>query len=262
MASLPDLDTTNIAFIGFWNFLDHSSETSLDPSEVLAHKNVESYEKYDNGVQGTMTAIGHGYRTVEFRVKADGWIMVWFKRSSENYYTNQNPEPSYADLISNYRAGSVDTFPTTTLTRSINALRSQLSNGGTATFNHGDCGHHSYEFPNANTWTMMAEGGRNYGYLSAGLSYSGSTTRHYHAVLGATNYSSANGDDVCKCGFEGVTLAQEDYNSDQSTGVVDVLADNLMPASNTVYRNDGRVYDHYGDSYVLARTVHLILSEA
>lgn len=240
MANLPDLDTLNIGVIGFWNFLDHSTDTSLDPTEVLDHANIETWETYDNGVEGTMRPTIHGHRSWSFRVKADGWFIVYMDRTNVHQQTANAPPTTYVDLIDDWPNGNNAGYPASAFTSDINSLRQQLSNSGTATFNDGDVGHHSYEFPNADTWTQMFENIGSAASFNGGLSYDASATRHYHCV-GARTKAGTAASSYCSSDakFEGLRISFSDEGDGVKFGTRDVLAQNLMPSSNTVYTNTG-----------------------
>lgn len=238
--TLPDLETPAIGIIGFWNFLDHSTADALDPTEVLTEPDVETWETYDNGVQGTKTGGKMSHRTVHFRVKADGWVIVWYDRTTATGVQSQTPQASYADVVDQWtNKNANESLPSTTLTDEVERLVGQLSNGGAATFDAADVGHYCYEFPNANTWIEMHERGDN---PNGGLSYHAETTRYYHVVAAYGRTNNQYGQDV-RLFFEGVRLV-DIRNQDEVNeyGTVDVLADNLMPAANTVYRNSGEVH--------------------
>ena len=252
MSPLPDLDTMAIGPIVFWNFLDNSSDAELDPTEVLDHGDINSWETYDNGVEGTMWNPTSN-RNCNFRVKADGWFITWFDRTNEyiQHTGTGNPPSGYWDVLYNLRShgGGTNPLPDTTLGERINSLRQRLSNSSSATFSHSDTGMYCYEFPNANTFTMAYEqhsrtgGNYNRYAFDGGMSYSSNVTRFYHSVFGSGYSDNGNVDS----NFAGIKLFNTpEYGSE--CGSIDAISNNLMPSAGTVYNNhggvDGSYYNH------------------
>lgn len=93
--SLPDIDTTQVSFISYWNVLVHgvgdSGPDSWDPSTVTSAGIVNSYTSYSNGVEGTLS-LDHGRNDAKFRAKDDGWMVVYIDRS-EDSGTKMNKVP-------------------------------------------------------------------------------------------------------------------------------------------------------------------------
>ena len=203
MATLPDLDPTQIGVIAFWNAHDHRVDPALgatiDPTDVLGV--LKSYTLYDNGVDGLID-YGPAF-DVNVRVKNDGWIIAWMDRT--NYYA-QNvfvdtyrssgglthakfPYKGYYHLMYPWTASTINelTSNTNTLIEIIGYLYNQLSNAADFNFIKSDVGVYCYEFTDVNTITMAS-------YVHAGgltrylkfLATSG-TNLYYVVVAGITS---------------------------------------------------------------------------
>lgn len=83
MATLPDLDTSDIGYVAYWNAIEQGTLTELDPTSAAVTDNLEVYDEYENGVQGiTILGVsGKKNRDAYLRVKDDGWIVCWIDRS-------------------------------------------------------------------------------------------------------------------------------------------------------------------------------------
>ena len=256
MASLPNLDTDGIGMIGFWNFLDYSTDTELDPTEALSDDSVASWEAYDNGVQGEYDT-GESGRHLQFRIKADGWFIAWYDRTHEweNSSTLGRYAYGYWNILinNNHRDSGTSLLPDNTFRLCFDDLKDNLSNGATATLNAADMGLYCYEYPTANTISSATEAGRNT-ELNGALSYSPNVTRLYHVAYGGA-YSSWSGWES-RASFNGFQFATGGGGSHWEG--VDVLADNLMPSSGTVYRNRGYARHDY-NTRGLAKVDHLML---
>jgi len=184
MATLPDLDTTSIGCIAYWNAIDQGGASSVAPDEVLSDGSITGYAIYDNGVEGDYT-LGSG-RTATFRVKNDGWFVVYLDRT-ELYAVN---EPNVAnvrgpwDIADDWTSGTSEVTQNT-LERAVNSLQSELPNSGNITYNTSDVGLYDYNHTNATTITVLsASDNGDSGTKDYGFSYTSSTTRVTHAVVG------------------------------------------------------------------------------
>ena len=283
MAVLPDLDTTNIGVIAYWNASNHGV-SSIDPREILDYNDVYTYQQYDNGIDGTLrkerynegsgeNVLNYGNDTNEagpetiylnFRIKSDGWILVWTDRTNEfgiDWFSNNTLEyTGYYDILDDWshiaRANGnnyvilednePEMLPISSLSNKIQDLQNKLSNSGSITFTHSDVGYYCYEYPNANRMSVVTEyygnnGDVSYPDMDGGLSYTSGVTRYYHAAIGvnASDYDYQtrpsvdlyfNGQKLCS---SRITRRVMNY------GVVDVLASGLMPnPDQTYYNND------------------------
>lgn len=151
--TLPALDTTQISWIGYWNFLDHGG-TSIDPVEASSAFNI--YDEYSNGIQGDVS-VGYGTktnnRTFHARVKDDGWMVAWLDRTENTDTFDKNstgPEGPY-DMIDDWTDWGY--LNPNKLSQVISSLHQALSNTAEATFNHGDVGLYNYMRSGATTVT-------------------------------------------------------------------------------------------------------------
>lgn len=228
MADLPDLDTSVIGFIAFWNALDHGV-ADIDPTEVLDYAEIETFEQFDNGVQGTLSHNMSGkIRTYRWRVKDDGWFIVWIDRTNQ-FATQQGDADNLDGYYDIYHwsnpGGNPPALPRTGLSDEINALRQRLSNSGSITFNHADVGYFNYEFDTATRFAVASIQRQSKGGPSVfpGIAYADGTTRFYHAATGAVA-------ELARVEFpDGNTLINRFNSQSFGVGVVDVLTDGHMP---------------------------------
>lgn len=230
MATLPDLDTTRIGPIAFWNATNHGI-SDVDPTEVLSDANINSYTQYDNGVDGTYgRSRRHGSREFNFRVKSDGWFIAWLDRTND---TGTSLDESTAigeyDFIDDWTYGNsndsrdIRALPNSVGSQIISDLNNELSTSGT--FNHSDVGYYYYTAEAATTMTFMAEAEVDGGNINGGLSYTSDATRHTHLMTAVYQHTSDH------VNFDGNTVEQ----NSATCGVADILGRTLMPNSGTTY---------------------------
>lgn len=150
MADLSDLDTSSISICAFYNAISQGGASDIDPSNVTSYSEVSSSTLYDNGIEGTIT--GQGQKDVSFRVKEDGWVIVWFDRQQ----TFNQEETNAADVVvvaelMDYQSGDTATFPDTQFEDHIRGLVNQLSG---VSFNDSDIQYHDFEYPDATTFSL------------------------------------------------------------------------------------------------------------
>lgn len=164
MAILPDLDPNEIGVIAFWNCHDHrvaGSDAVIDPTDVLGV--LKSYTLYDNGVDGTIEydpRADFNPRTVNVRVKNDGWIIAWIDRTNE-YQLNVSPGDfvavGYYDLLYSWKDRNANIAEDTNLLLEvINYIYNQLSNKDEFQFIKSDVGIYCYEYSDVNTITFAS----------------------------------------------------------------------------------------------------------
>lgn len=239
--TLSDLTTSNIGFIGYWN-AENNGSGEVDPTDVLSHNSIQSYTQESNGVEGIYShTVGNGRSTFHsrdfnFRVKTDGWFIVYFDRTN-NYGTNQSGDTlnNYMDIVQNWADddNNISTFPVTCHSNIINSLFSQLSNSDQFSFAHADVDHYNYEYTSATTMTEMDEyEGGNIANFNGGLSYASGTTRHFHTVAAAQH--GFDNDERGNLEFGGTLVVHDDADA----GLRNVIGTNTMPSADTVYRHD------------------------
>lgn len=246
MAEFDDLETSTIGIIAYWNAHNHGTE-SINPEDASTYGNIITVETYDNGIEGQLDRVNsQDHPGVYYRVKSDGWIIVWISSRNEfggyncglnNYfglYDFMNSWSEGDDGVGDYNdphAPNIDPL-NTCLEREVYGLYSNLDNSGAFNYNAEDVGYYSYSHPSATTITQMSEGAT-YGSLDGGIAYTPGVNRLYHAVVGAVF---ANGSYNQTIRFGGTDIA---YTSDyQNYGQLDALANGLMPDPNTYYYND------------------------
>lgn len=82
MSDLPDLDTSEISFVAWYNVIDDGGLDSLDPENLISHPDIKEYTLYDNGWEGVFEM--ENGRDADVRAKSDGYIVAYLDRS-ESY---------------------------------------------------------------------------------------------------------------------------------------------------------------------------------
>ena len=235
MANLPDLDTSNISFIAYWNAIDQGGVNSISPEEVTSYNRVQEYTIYDNGIEGTSLIPpqeenifdGQG-REGTFRAKNDGWIIAYIDRREELTQSDsaddvQGPWDMVWNWASDVGPGPQDPdVANGNLTRLIENLAGELSNFGSINYSPTDVPLYNYEYSNASTLTGL--NAYNDGGGIFGFSYTSETNRLWHTVaangrgLGG-NLTAPSGSDICN----------GDY------GAYDMILNSEAPNSGTEY---------------------------
>lgn len=184
MADLPDLDTTNITYLAYWNAIDQGNLLDIDPTEVVSYGAVTDYSIYDNGVQGILDLsqlLSNGTGTGGFRVKEDGWFVAWLTSNATTGFLDQSSvvEQTNADIMYDWTSPGSGADPTqNTAERAINGLMLELSNSSGVTYNSGDVGLYAYH-EDGDVLTIAAIGdhvGEGSFSKSASFSFTSSTT--------------------------------------------------------------------------------------
>lgn len=239
MATLPDLDTSNIGFIAYINLLDNGM-SDIDPTEILSDGNVVSYTQYDNGVEGVMenpwesvSGVSNFYKDLNFRCKSDGWFIVWIDRTNDfGSGLAHGSAQGYFQFVSGwaYTRGTGNAPPNSNLQEAGETLWDQFSNSGAITASASDWSYYNYEFTSATTATLFSEQESSPGQTDGGVSYASGTTRYWHSA----SCSIKNGVETQY--FAGSTIVT---GSNGQFGHLDVLNADLMPNSGTTYSNSG-----------------------
>lgn len=205
MAPLPDINERLVRQLSWWNALDHGAD-SFDPVALLDYVDVESWDAYDNGIEGSLRR----HEALRFRAKADGHIITYFDES----YGDVNPE----DLLTSFTAGDLPDLTQTVLSEEINALRKQAPNSGQMTFNHADVGLYNFEYPDMDHYRVFARDRGGYGgatHAEYAVNPDEDLPEHYIV----DSYVSAG----ASVSFDGSTLAAS--QSDTSSSSRDRLAE-------------------------------------
>jgi len=254
MSDLPDLDTSRISYLRYWNAIDQGGVSSIDPEEVVSQSNVESYTLYDNGVTGYIT-LPTG-RTAEFRVKNDGWFVVYLDRTRN--FVQHASDPSNArgtwDIANNWTDSTSNEALSSggSLITRLNDLAQELSNYGSITYTAADVGLYNYEYTDATNLTLFSQidTGNSGKTVTTGFIRTSGTTRSEHVMWCAgidlqyyslyvtnddsgnewhgtsdtayTTYDALAGGDFPNADYEYTVTAQQvddiNYNSDEQFG--------------------------------------------
>lgn len=264
MADLPDLDTSNVAFLAFWNAIDQGGVSDIDPTEVTSAPGVQSYTLYDNGLEGEYAlsdvdnwsadttddqtgdvVSDSNPGTAGFRVKEDGWMVAWSKQG-ENFGTDQtSPLGGTWDAFKMQDPTNRADANNHNLARLINSLRAEFSNSGTMNYSASDVGLSAYHASGTTTsvlsYDLYQTGGGTETY-NPDLTYT-NLTRNWHVIGGATagyeydrfwGYVSWEGNDLANPANNGT------LNPSYGYGVLDAIANPLAPNEDTTYQ--GTVY--------------------
>lgn len=239
MATLPDLDTSNIGFCAYWNAIDQGGVGSIDPEDALSDGNINDYTLYDNGWEATSYTSVTG-REFKIRCKSDGWFVAYMDRSENFTVTTGSPDNARGpwDLANDWTQGANSNFVSNSLSEAIRSAASNLGNWGSITFNHSDVGLYNFEFSSATGITGMSS--------AASTSYEQGDQSQTSGVLytsGTTiNWATAFANNG-QTDFEGSTIT----SNTGEYGALDLLAAGLVPDAGTEYQmyiNTNAGYDN------------------
>lgn len=272
MANLSDLDTSNIGWIAYWNATEHGV-TEINPTEVLANPNVQSYTQYDNGVEGVirMTRADGGYVDVNFRVKGDGWFITWLPRYTApetdiidvlNNWNNASDPNGYYNLIWDWTQETANISTTQTLLeRAIQSLASYLSNWSAITYAETDVGHYNYDFGNATAVFLDSEqesAANTILYFDGGISFTSGVSLYYARAVACTKAKSAATGQGASESFEGVTIISPYENSAaRHLGSINILP--KLSSAGVFYSNGGDVHSNSSANPVNGKISHIVL---
>ena len=164
MATLPDLNTDNISFVGYWNAIDKGGVESFDPENLLTYNNLDSYTLFDNGWEGTVIDSGlwGGYgksRPINIRAKTDGWVVAYIDRTrtTGTQETNADLLNGPWDIIKGWtRADVANPITNNVLATTIDKIMQE--DGSIVTQpDPADVDLYNYETPTAKYITQMKE---------------------------------------------------------------------------------------------------------
>jgi hypothetical protein len=206
MADLPDIDTSTVSFLSYWNAIEHggADSTNWDPSEVASYGGVQTTTGYDNGIEGDVSLAGNN-RVSRFRAKEDGWLVVWLDTTAE-VGNNLGSRPSGPwDITSDWDQAvgyNVDANPATinndALSKTLYGLfgATDVSGNVNVSFSYGDVGYYDYSHPGATNISLLSHGGNWSGAThdasytdpeTVSFSYTGSTTLQILYCWGVAN---------------------------------------------------------------------------
>lgn len=244
MSSLPDINTSGVSFLAYFNAIDQGGAGSISPSEVTTSGRVQNYTLYDNGLSGEFNA--RNGRTITFRVKTDGWFVAYLDRG-DNFARNlKNDVPRGSwDIFNDWTyTNSADDFTRNELERCINDLVSELSNSGSVTYNPVDVGLYDYRHPSASVATGLSDylymktQGTNEQTKTVDFQYTDDTNLLY-AV--ATGYAISHYNDFYntygngRTEFNGIVMSEHEYDGGEGGGAIDLLSRGEIPSAGTQY---------------------------
>jgi hypothetical protein len=232
MATLPDIDTSDVSFIAYWNAIEDGGEAEFDPEELLSHSRIIDYTLYDNGWQGSVDPI-NSTRPITVRAKTDGWVVGWLDRTRQPATLVSDPPRGPWDVINNWTVrGGSKSLTDNTLAATLAELCT-ASDTLVAYPANSDFALYNYETPDASYITNLQQGSVGSDPDTYAFAYSEDTTL-YDALLAVTSYDFHNvywnGKDET-LGSDG----NPHIAGDPTHGAVDLLASSLIPDPGTQY---------------------------
>jgi len=180
MATMPDLPTSDVGLVAYWNAIDNGA-ISIDPKDALSYFNLAQYKQYDNGIRGTAT-VGYSERPnsfFNFRVKSDGWVIVWISDTEDFYGTDYSGSEAKDNLIDffddwtsdSYNGDFIDNGSSLAI---IAGLADELTGDPP---NPDNVDIYCYAYPNATNINVIKD-------QNATFSYTSGITRKYEALAG------------------------------------------------------------------------------
>lgn len=263
--SLPDIDTTSVSFIAYWNILEQGANDSgpdtWDPSSVTTYGAVNSYSSYSNGVEGSLS-LGSG-RNATFRTKDDGWMVVYLDRYEDEFIEGGIPQgpwdfsEHHLDDAYNHAMNSDAKHAQATLNEDSHTIalkglydNSDISGDANVTWDATQVGFYNYWHTGTNVTVMGSRAYKDFTGSSTGtvddsptLEFADGTTVHYHAIA-ATAAADNHGGYKSTVGGTNSPSTQLLY-LDSSTNTED-REGSARRASNIDYaQNTGVTYDAY-----------------
>jgi hypothetical protein len=246
MSDLPDINTSNVGFIAYWNAIDDGGATSIAPEDMLTDGNINSYTLYDNGFTADYTNPINSL-PVTVRAKTDGWITAHTTRE-ENYSFGSGVSNTFTDVRGwyNFATGDEDQeninpdLSQNALERSIYSLQSNLSNTNSFVYSTADVSLYNYEYPNATDVTLANVGAQTYGGSSptkiGGISATSTTTLDAAVVFARASGGTQTVE------FGGNIIAKTGPSASLNHATADLLTNNFFDATGTekeLYANVG-----------------------
>jgi len=260
MSDLPDLSTVDVGHIVYWNILDDGGVNDFDPEEVTSSGRITSYTVYDNGVEGEIQLAAEAVDVDQngsapggkFRVKSDGWFVVWvddganfdqYISTTGDQYARSIPYPSsltgwwdgFPQVFGwddgGYTAGEVDK---SAMAKTIGHLTNQLSNSGAVTFNIADAGLYFYGNEDATNITWLSHHAPQENNVS--FTHTSGMDIYRAVAFGVVGVGS---DPAGKTGFEGIEFASTVTATE--LGNLDLLAAGILPDAGV-----SKTHENYG----------------
>lgn len=261
MAKLPDIDTTAVSYLGYWNAIDQGGADSIDPSDALSDSSLIDYTLYDNGWEGTYSSATGRVLTV--RVKNDGWFVAYIDRTTGTTGDNSPTQDVSQvrgpwDLINAWSVSDgTGSLSSSTFHAAIQSLQSNLSNAGNITYADADVGLYNYQYTSSTTVTMLGvESGGNQDSRTPGAQFTSETTRNQHHIVASAFGNSTYDQYQRKSSFNNWVLIDQTDGADWF-GAVDALSQSLMPNADTEYTGDF----YNGDNHIVTSQYQLVAWE-
>jgi hypothetical protein len=254
MSTLPDLSTQDPGLVAFWNAIEQSTEDSINPADVTSDGNVLTQTIYDNGIEGEYD-IPHntGGHNCYYRVKTDGWIIVYLESEDQaNYGKNNSNTHGQFDVVDKWSDVNNNSTPGRNwLEISVESLGSELSNWSTISnyYNTSDVGIYSFDWPNANGVTIFSEKDEgklgNTATVDIGMIPTQGTTVHHFSIVGDTHTEGG-----AHIKFEGNDLVK-DHKGSGSRNMLPLLGGSMTPGQEYTGVVDVAAYERGTASAVL-----------
>lgn len=179
MTELPDIDTADVSFIGYYNVIDQGGVSTIDPETALTADRIVEYTLYDNGWEADFEF--RNKRLATARMKSDGWVAVYFDRTEnlsgttsedgDQFLRNERDRGEYQgpfDIINNWNAwDSYDTGSGTEVDRTYPNVEFDYSEmhaaiadivdnlDSTVDFDYEDVGIYNYQHEAASATTFL-----------------------------------------------------------------------------------------------------------
>jgi hypothetical protein len=235
--SLPDLDTSNIGFIAFWNALDQGGAPDIDPA--TAEGAFSTTQEYSNGIDGSylLTTAAVDNREIKGRIKDDGWIIVWLDRSFDEAtrVSSGSTLNGPYDIVTDWGANNAGDWTSNfALADAINDIRNSLSTS--TSFNRGGVGVYNFNYEPATDFTIVSD------EISSGTNtfdFTPSVNNLYQvAVCGASReldvYAGNEGRADFAVNQENVPIARAVVGEGSEIGARDPLSRNEVSVGETI----------------------------
>ena len=224
MSDLADLNLDEIGVMGYWNALEHGADY-IDPEAMLddpdADATIETYETAANGMEGTLRYPSNN--PLHFRVKLDGWIIIWIERDGPLH-----------EMVWDWRAtASTPTFPSTRFALGISELNALGDQSGS--FAPEDVGYYCPQFPTATHIKLHSEDDAlqdEIGYVST------LDVAYWRTMAVARTITDGTTDSAAEVWLSDRKLAAVSGADAEDITVVDPIADGIMPHAQTRYAHD------------------------
>ena len=215
MATLPDLDPTDINHIAFYNYKEEQglTDSEWDPTDFTSSGLVQTFTLYDNGVDGELNfgSISYGDSrdedptnyTPKFRVKNDGWVIIYDDTVSNYYGISVTSNSGTISLAGDYNFYGVGTGSNSGAIDRMGQFISESGYTDPTSPNNNPFGYYSYKHENASNITSVTGDPMEFSYTDSISLYELSVaTQQVFGEIGGQSCFSANDVDD----FTGMTV--------------------------------------------------------